>query len=192
MPFLDYVVPTYYVIATAEASSNLSRFDGIKYGFRAPDAENTIESIYRKSRSEGFGPEVLKRILLGTYVLSAGHYDAYYKKALQVKAMLKQQFDTLFESYDAIVCPNAPYTAPLVGADMSPHQRYLSDIFTASVNLAGLPALSLPCGLDANGMPVGAQIIGQRLCDETVLQLGHAFQEVTDHHKQTPREGGAV
>jgi len=188
MSFLEYAISTYYVIVTAEASSNLARFDGVKYGFRA-EGVHSIESLYRKTRSEGFGPEVIKRILLGTFVLSSGHYDAYYKKALQVKALIKQRFDDLFERYDAILCPNAPYTAPLIGEEMDDLKRYLSDIFTASVNLAGLPALSLPCGLDANGLPIGAQIIGQRLTDATVLNLGHAFQSVTDYHKQMPREG---
>ena len=188
LPVLDYVIPAYYVIATAEASSNLARFDGVKYGFRA-EGTHGIESLYRKTRGEGFGSEVIKRILLGTFVLSSGHYDAYYKKALQVKAVIKQQFDDLFQTYDAILCPNAPYTAPLIGEEPDDLKRYLSDVFTASVNLAGLPALSLPCGLDSKGMPVGVQIIGQRLSDNMVLNLGHAFQCATDHHKQVPGKG---
>ncbi|MCL2563185.1 MAG: Asp-tRNA(Asn)/Glu-tRNA(Gln) amidotransferase subunit GatA [Oscillospiraceae bacterium] len=191
MPFLDYVIPAYYVIATAEASSNLARFDGVKYGYRAEGAAS-VESLYRKTRSEGFGAEVIKRILLGTFVLSSGYYDAYYNKALKVRGLIKQQFDALFEAYDAILCPNAPYTAPLVGEETDALQRYLSDIFTASVNLAGLPALSLPCGFDTKGMPVGAQIIGKPLADGAVLNLGYALQQVTDYHKQIPREGAAV
>jgi len=191
LPFLNDGIATYYVVAMAEASSNLARFDGVKYGFRAEGAHN-IESLYRKTRGEGFGPGVIKRILLGTYVLSSGQYDRYYKKALQVKAVIKQRFDALFRDYDAILCPNTPYTAPLLGEEMDDLKRYLSDVFTASANLAGLPALSLPCGLDSKGMPVGAQIIGQRLSDNMVLHLGHAFQCATDHHKQTPGEGEAV
>jgi len=191
MPFLAYVVPTYLVLSMAEGSSNLARFDGVKYGFRAEGA-HSLEDIYRKTRSEGFGPEVMKRILLGTFVLSAGFYDVYYEKALRVRAVIKQGFDEMFARYDAILCPNAPCTAPLLGGEMDDRQRYLSDMLTAGVNLAGLPAISVPCGFDAKGMPVGVQIIGQRLSDALVLNLGHAFQSVTDYHKQISGEGAAL
>jgi len=188
-PFLSYMIPAYYALAWAEASSNLARFDGVKYGYRAQGA-GTLETLYRNTRGEGFGSEVIKRVLLGTFVLSSGHYDTYYKKAMQVRALIKQQFDDIFEKYDAILCPTTPYTAPLLGESASdPSKSYLSHIFTASVNLAGLPALSLPCGFDDKGMPVGAQLIGTRLADGAVLNLGFAFQSVTDYHKRLPGEG---
>jgi len=192
LPLLDYVIPAYSVIMTAEASSNLAKFDGVKYGFRAEGPFGSVEELYRRTRGEGFGPEVIQRILLGTFVLSAGYYDVYYKKALQVKALIKEQFDEIFSRYDAILCPNAPHTAPGLGEEMDHHRRYLSDIFVASANLAGLPALSAPCGFDAKGMPVGVQIIGQRLSDALVLNLGYAFQQATDYHKRIPGEGAAV
>jgi len=196
LPFLDYVIPTYSILASAEASSNLARFDGVKYGFAIENPRN-LEELYRKTRGEGFGTEVKKRILLGTFVLSSGYYDAYYKKALQVKARIKQQFDEIFSQYDAILCPNAPNTAPHLGESSTDAQkRFLSDIFTAAVNLAGLPGLSVPCGFDANGMPIGAQIIGAHLADAGVLNLGYAFQSATDYHKRIPgnsrKEGEAL
>ncbi len=184
LPFLDYVIPTYYIIAAAEASSNLSRFDGVKYGFRATDYDGLVD-LYNATRSEGFGDEVKKRILLGTFVLSSGYYDAYYRKALKVKAVIKQKFDELFEKYDLILCPVAPTTAPKIGDSLSdPMQMYLSDIFTVSVNIAGLPGLSVPCGFDKSGMPIGAQLIGQVLSEQKVLNAGYAFQNATDFHKR--------
>lgn len=183
LPFIKYVVPAYYIMATAEASSNLSRFDGVKYGFRAEDA-NDLTSLYENTRSEGFGDEVIKRILLGTFVLSSGYYDAYYRKALRVKAVIKDGFDRIFDNYDAIICPVAPTTAPNMGESLSdPLKMYLADIFTASANIAGLPGLSIPCGFDKNSMPIGAQILGQRLDEQKVLNLGYAFQSITDYHK---------
>lgn len=186
MPFLEFVIPAYYIIAAAEASSNLSRFDGVKYGFRAAEYEG-ITDLYNTTRSEGFGEEVKKRILLGTFVLSSGYYDAYYRKALKVKSVIKKNFDEIFSKYDAILSPNAPTTAPVLGESLSdPLQMYLSDIYTVSVNLAGLPGLSLPCGKDKSGMPVGAQIIGAALSDEKVLNIGYAFQQATDFHKFMP------
>lgn len=186
MPFLEFVIPAYYIIAAAEASSNLSRFDGVKYGFRAAEYEG-ITDLYNTTRSEGFGEEVKKRILLGTFVLSSGYYDAYYRKALKVKSVIKKNFDEIFSKYDAILSPNAPTTAPVLGESLSdPLQMYLSDIYTVSVNLAGLPGLSLPCGKDKNGMPVGAQIIGAALSDEKVLNIGFAYQKATDFHKSMP------
>ena len=186
MDFLPYVIPAYYIIAAAEASSNLSRFDGVKYGYRAADYEDLME-MYCKTRAEGFGSEVKKRILLGTFVLSSGYYDAYYKKALQVKALIKKSFDGIFQACDAILLPAAPTTAPKLGDSLKdPLQMYLSDIFTVSVNIAGLPGLSVPAGFDPNGMPIGVQIIGPALGDQKVLNIGYAFQQMTDFHQKRP------
>lgn len=184
LPFIDYAIPAYYIIATAEASSNLSRFDGVKYGFRADDYEGVVD-MYNATRSQGFGDEVKKRILLGTFVLSSGYYDAYYRKALKVKSIIKQKFDEVFASYDAILTPTAPTTAPVLGKSLSdPLKMYLSDIYTVSVNIAGLPGLSVPCGFDGDGMPIGTQIIGPALGDVKVLNIGHAYQKHTNFHKK--------
>ena len=186
LPVMEYVVPTYYIIACAEASSNLSRFDGVKYGWRAEGYED-LTDLYCKTRTEGFGREVQRRILLGTFVLSTGYYDAYYKKALQVKAVIKGAFDAAFAKYDLLLTPVAPTTAPRLGESLSdPLQMYLSDIYTVSVNLAGLPALSMPCGFDAKGLPVGAQLIGAPLMEQKVLNAAHAFQQDTDYHTRRP------
>ena len=186
LPIMEYVVPTYYIIAAAEASSNLSRFDGVKYGWRAGDYED-LTDLYCKTRTEGFGREVQRRILLGTFVLSTGYYDAYYKKALQVKAVIKQAFDEAFRKYDLLLTPVAPTTAPKLGESLGdPLQMYLSDIYTVSVNLAGLPAISMPCGFDRKGMPVGAQLIGAPLMEQKVLNAAHAFQQDTDYHTKRP------
>ena len=190
LPIMEYVVPTYYIIAAAEASSNLSRFDGVKYGWRAEGYED-LTDLYNKTRTEGFGAEVKRRILLGTFVLSTGYYDAYYKKALQVKAVIKQAFDAAFQKYDLLLMPVAPTTAPKLGESLSnPLQMYLSDIYTVSVNLAGLPGISIPCGLDSKGMPVGAQLIGPALGEGKVLGAAHAFQQETDYHKLAPTAKG--
>ena len=186
LPIMEYVVPTYYIIAAAEASSNLSRFDGVKYGWRAGDYED-LTDLYCKTRTEGFGREVQRRILLGTFVLSTGYYDAYYKKALQVKAVIKQAFDEAFRKYDLLLTPVAPTTAPKLGESLGDLlQMYLSDIYTVSVNLAGLPAISVPCGFDRKGMPVGAQLIGAPLMEQKVLNAAHAFQQDTDYHTKRP------
>ena len=186
LPVMQYVVPTYYIIAAAEASSNLSRFDGVKYGWRAQGYED-LTGLYNKTRTEGFGAEVKRRILLGTFVLSTGYYDAYYKKALQVKALIKRAFDEAFRRYDLLLTPVAPTTAPKLGESLNdPLQMYLSDIYTVSVNLAGLPGISVPCGFASDGMPIGAQLIGPALGDAAVLDAAHAFQLETDHHKRTP------
>ncbi len=191
LPVMQYVVPTYYIIAAAEASSNLSRFDGVKYGWRAEGYED-LTDLYCKTRTQGFGAEVKRRILLGTFVLSSGYYDAYYKKALQVKALIKKAFDHAFERYDLLLTPVAPTTAPKLGESLSdPLKMYLSDIYTVSVNLAGLPALSMPCGFDGKGMPIGAQLIGPPLGDGMVLNGAHAFQLETDWHKKSPKGGDA-
>lgn len=184
LPIMPYVVPTYYIIACAEASSNLARFDGVKYGWRAEGYEG-LTGLYSKTRTEGFGTEVKRRILLGTFVLSTGYFDAYYKKALQVKALIKQAFDEAFGRYDLLLTPVAPTTAPKLGQSLSdPLQMYLSDIYTVSVNLAGLPGLSMPCGFDANGLPIGCQLIGPRFGEGKVLNAAHAFQLDTDYHKK--------
>ena len=181
-------MPTYYIVATAEASSNLSRFDGVKYGWRAEDYDG-LTDLYVKTRTEGFGEEVKSRILLGTFSLSTGYYDAYYKKALQVKSLIKGAFDEAFEKYDIILCPTAPTTAPKLGESLSDKLKmYLSDIYTVSVNLAGLPGISLPCGFDKNAMPIGVQLIGQALDDAKVLNAAYAYQQATDFHKKTAWE----
>ncbi len=183
---LDYAVPAYYIIASAEASSNLSRYDGVKYGFRSENAEG-LRDVYLKTRTEGFGSEVKKRIMLGAFALSSGYYDAYYNKALQVKALIKQSFDQAFEKYDMILGPVAPTTAPKIGESLKdPLAMYLSDIYTVSANLAGLPGLSLPCGFDDNGMPVGMQLLGKAFDDAKLLRVGARYQDVTDFHNQMP------
>ena len=185
-PVMEYVVPAYYIIASAEASSNLSRFDGVKYGWRAEDYED-LTDLYCRTRTEGFGSEVKRRILLGTFVLSSGYYDAYYNKALQVKGVIKGAFDRAFRQCDLMLTPVAPSTAPRLGESLSdPLQMYLSDIYTVPANLAGLPGLSMPCGFDGNGMPIGAQLIGPALGDGRVLNAAHAFQLDTGWHKCTP------
>lgn len=191
LPVMEYVVPTYYIVAAAEASSNLSRFDGVKYGWRAEGYED-LTDLYNKTRTEGFGAEVKRRILLGTFVLSTGYYDAYYKKALQVKAVIKKAYDEAFSKYDLILTPVAPTTAPRLGESLSdPLKMYLSDIYTVPLNLAGLPGLSMPCGLDGTGMPIGAQLIGPALGEQKVLNAAHAFQLDTDFHKKAPKGGAA-
>ncbi len=160
LSLVEYAIPAYYVIACAEASSNLARFDGVKYGYRTKEYEG-LHSMYKKTRSEGFGTEVKRRIMLGSFVLSSGYYDAYYLKALRTKALIKQAFDKAFKQYDMILGPAAPTTAPKLGDSLSdPIKMYLGDIYTISVNLAGLPGLSIPCGIDSKGLPIGMQLIG--------------------------------
>jgi len=184
LPFAEYAIPAYYIIATAEASSNLSRFDGVKYGFRSENYSSLVD-MYNATRSEGFGKEVKKRILLGTFVLSSGYYDAYYRKALKVKAVIKKQFDEVFSKYDLILCPTAPTTAPEIGKSLTnPLSMYLSDVFTVSANIAGLPGISMPCGFDRNNMPIGVQLMGAPLADTKVLNTAYAYQKLTDYHKQ--------
>ena len=189
LPVMNYVVPTYYIIAAAEASSNLSRFDGVKYGWRA-EGYADLGELYTKTRTQGFGSEVKRRILLGTFVLSSGYYDAYYKKALQVKSLIKQAFDDAFTKYDLLLTPVAPTTAPKLGESLSdPLKMYLSDIYTVSVNLAGLPALSMPCGFDSKGLPIGAQLIGPALGDGMVLDAAYGYQQDTHWHRHIPQGG---
>ena len=175
---VDYVIPAYYIIASAEASSNLARFDGVKYGFRSKEFEG-LHDMYKKTRAEGFGEEVKRRILLGSFVLSSGYYDAYYLKALKVKAMIKKAFDDAFVKYDMILAPAAPSTAPEVGSSLQdPLKMYLSDVYTAGVNLAGLPAISVPCGKDRNGMPIGLQFIGDCFQEKKILQASYAYEQI--------------
>ena len=189
LPAMEYAVPAYYVIACAEASSNLARFDGVKYGRRAAGCGD-LETLYRKSRTQGFGAEVKRRILLGTFVLSAGHYDAYYKKALRARAAIRAAFDQAFRRYDLLLTPVAPSTAPRLGESLSnPLRMYLGDVYTVPANLAGLAALSMPCGFDSGGLPIGAQLIGPALGELAVLDAAHAFQQETDWHKRRPPAG---
>jgi len=192
LPVMEYVVPTYYIIACAEASSNLSRFDGVKYGWRA-EGYTDLTDLYNKTRTEGFGSEVKRRILLGTFVLSTGYYDAYYKKALQVKAVIKRAYDEAFRKYDVLLTPVSPTTAPKLGESLSdPLKMYLSDIYTVPLNLAGLPGISIPCGFDGKGLPIGAQLIGPALGDVVILNAAHAFQTETDFHKRRAKGGDAA
>ena len=173
---VDYAIPAYYVIASAEASSNLSRFDGVKYGYRTNEYEG-LHNMYKKTRSEGFGPEVKRRIMLGSFVLSSGYYDAYYLKALRTKALIKKEFDKAFAKYDLILAPASPDTAPKLGASLSdPLKMYLGDIYTISVNLAGLPGMTVPCGMDSKGLPIGMQLIGDCFKEKNIIRAGYAFE----------------
>ena len=177
LDLIDYAIPAYYVIASAEASSNLERFDGVKYGFRAKEYEG-LHDMYKKSRSEGFGPEVKRRIMLGSFVLSSGYYDAYYLKALRTKALIKQEFDRAFEKYDMILSPAAPSTAPRLGESLSdPLQMYLGDIYTVSVNLAGLPGITVPCGMDDKGLPIGMQLIGNCFSEKKLFRAAYTYEQ---------------
>ncbi len=177
LSLVEYAIPAYYTIAAAEASSNLERFDGIKYGFRAGEREG-LHKMYKKTRSEGFGEEVKRRIMLGCFVLSSGYYDAYYLKALRVKALIKQAFDRAFETYDIILSPAAPTTAPRLGESLAdPISMYLSDIYTVSVNLAGLPGITVPCGMDAEGLPIGMQLIGNCFAEKKLFRAAFAYEQ---------------
>lgn len=174
---VEYAIPAYYVIASAEASSNLERFDGVKYGYRSEEYEG-LHDMYKKSRTEGFGPEVKRRIMLGSFVLSSGYYDAYYLKALKTKALIKHSFDTAFKKYDILLAPASPSTAPKLGASLSdPLKMYLSDIYTVSVNLAGLPGISVPCGKDNKGLPVGLQMIADCYQEKTLLKTAYTYEQ---------------
>lgn len=177
LSLVEYAIPTYYTIAAAEASSNLERFDGIKYGYRTEEYEG-LHNMYKKSRSEGFGPEVKRRIMLGSFVLSSGYYDAYYLKALRVKALIKKAFDDAFAKYDVILGPVAPTTAPKLGESLSdPIKMYLGDIYTISINLAGLPGLSIPCGVDSKGLPIGLQLIGDCFNEKKLIQTAYTYEQ---------------
>ncbi len=177
LPHAQYAIAVYYIIATAEASSNLARYDGVRYGFRAEEADN-LRSMYRRTREQGFGPEVKRRIMLGTYVLSSGYYDAYYRKAQQVRTLIKQDFSRAFETCDAILTPTSPTTAFLIGEKVDdPLAMYLNDIYTVTANLAGIPGLSFPCGLSSAGLPIGLQLLGHHWGEATLLRLAHAYEQ---------------
>ncbi len=183
---VEYAIPAYYVIACAEASSNLSRFDGVKYGYRTEEYEG-LHNMYKKSRSEGFGPEVKRRIMLGSFVLSSGYYDAYYLKALRVKALIKKAFDDAFAKYDVILGPVAPTTAPKLGDSLGdPIQMYLGDIYTISVNLAGLPGITVPCGTDSGGLPIGLQLIGDCFQENKILRAAYSFEQMRTWEQAPP------
>lgn len=185
LPHTGYAVAVYYILATSEASSNLARYDGVKYGLRV-EGEDLLD-MYMKTREAGFGAEVKRRIILGTYALSSGYYDAYYKKAQQVRTLIKQDFDKAFEKVDAIVTPTTPTPAFKAGEKTDdPLQMYLADIFTISVNLAGVPGISIPCGFTSNNLPVGLQIIGKQFDEETILKISYAYEQSTDWHKRKP------
>jgi aspartyl-tRNA(Asn)/glutamyl-tRNA(Gln) amidotransferase subunit A len=186
LPHSRYAVAVYYIIAPAEASSNLARYEGVKYGFRAQDAPELLE-MYKKTRSLGFGPEVKRRIMLGTYALSAGYYDAYYRKASQVRTLIWQDFQKAFGQCDALLTPTAPTPAFRIGEKADdPLQMYLSDIFTIPCNLAGLPGLSLPCGFSQQGLPIGLQILANHFQEETMLRVAYAYEQNTDYHQRRP------
>lgn len=186
LPNSKYGVAAYYIIASSEASANLARFDGIRYGYRAKDAKNLME-LYKKSRSEGFGDEVKRRIMIGTFALSSGYYDAYYKKAQQIRTLIKQDFEKVFENYDVVIGPTNPTTAFKIGEKIDdPVTMYVNDLLTIPVNLAGLPGISVPCGFN-NGLPIGLQIIGKHFDEGTVYRVAHAFEQATDFHKQKPQ-----
>lgn len=180
LPLSEYALPIYYILSSAEASSNLARFDGVKYGYRTPNADEDLIALYTKSRSEGFGEEVQRRIMLGTYVLSSGYYDAYYKKARAAQRKIKAEFASAFEKCDAILTPVAPTTAYEIGSKTTnPLEMYAGDICTVSVNIAGLPAMVQPCGFDSNKMPIGMQLIGPRFGEQTLLNAGYAFEQAS-------------
>lgn len=186
MPMNEYAIPAYYMIACAEASSNLARFDGIKYGYRAEKFDDLLD-LYKRSRSEGFGEEVKRRIMLGTYALSSGYYDAYYNKALKVRTLIKNEFDNAFSKFDCILGPTAPTTAYKIGEkSANPLEMYLGDIYTVSVNIAGLPGLVVPCGYDSKGLPIGMQLIGKAFDEGTLLKVGYTFEQNTDFNKRKP------
>lgn len=185
LPHTPYALASYYFISSAEASANLARFDGVRYGYRTENPENLLD-LYKKSRSEGFGEEVKRRIMIGTFALSSGYYDAYYKKAQQVRTLIKQDFDNVFQKYDVIIGPTTPSSAFKIGEKIEdPLTMYANDILTIPANLAGNPAISVPCGF-TNGLPVGLQILGKPFAEETIYRVAHAYEQATDHHKARP------
>jgi aspartyl-tRNA(Asn)/glutamyl-tRNA(Gln) amidotransferase subunit A len=186
-PRFRYGLPTYYIIAPSEASANLARYDGVKYGMRVPDAENLLD-MYKKTRSAGFGSEVKRRIMVGTYTLSAGYYDAYYLKAQKVRTLIKQDFEDAFKQVDVLVCPTAPTTAFKAGEKTEdPLSMYLGDLMTIPVNLAGLPGISVPCGFDEQGLPIGMQLIGKVLREDQLFQVAYAYEQATPWHLRSPQ-----
>jgi aspartyl-tRNA(Asn)/glutamyl-tRNA(Gln) amidotransferase subunit A len=186
MPHLDYAIAAYYIIATAEASSNLARYDGVHYGHRTENPRDYIE-VYSKSRAEVFGEEVKRRIMLGTYALSSGYYDAYYLKALKVRNLIRGDFTGAFEKCDCIMMPVAPTTAFKIGEKVNdPLQMYLSDIYTISANLAGIPGISIPCGFDEKGLPIGLQILAPTFTEDKLLRIARMYEKETEWHKREP------
>ena len=187
LPHSKYALATYYLLSSSEASANLARFDGVRYGYRSPNGE-TLLDMYKNTRAEGFGTEVKRRIMLGTFALSSGYYDAYYKKAQQVRTLIKKDFEDVFESYDVIVGPTTPTPAFKIGQNIKdPMTMYANDILTIPVNLAGVPGISVPCGLSEQGLPLGLQIIGKHFDESTVYRVAHAFEQATDHHTKKPQ-----
>ena len=179
LPIAEYTLATYYIISCAEASSNLGRFDGIRYGYRANNYSN-LRELFVNSRTEGFGAEVKRRIILGTYVLSSGYYDAYYKKAQQVRTLIKNEFNKVFEKYDILIIPTSPVTAFGIGEKSdNPLEMYMADICTVPINVAGVPAISIPCGVDKEGLPIGMQIIGKHFSEETILNAAYTYEQKT-------------
>lgn len=186
LPHFDYAIATYYLIATAEASSNLARYDGVHYGYRSPDAEDYV-AVYTRSRDEGFGAEVKRRIMLGTFALSSGYYDAYYLKALKARNLIRQDFANVFRQADCLALPTSPTTAFALGEKTAdPLQMYLADVYTIAVNLAGVPALSVPCGFDEQGLPIGMQLIGAPFEEIRLLQIAYGYQQATKWHCRRP------
>ena len=191
LPHSKYALAAYYIISSSEASANLARFDGVRYGVRTENADNMID-MFKKSRSEGFGQEVKRRIMLGTFALSSGYYDAYYKKAQKVRTLIKNDFDNIFEKYDVVIGPTTPNPAFKVGENIDdPLTMYANDILTIPVNLAGVPGISIPCGFSNEGLPIGLQIIGKHFDESTVYRTAHAFEQATDYHTKRPQLGGS-
>lgn len=189
LSLVEYAIPAYYVIASAEASSNLARFDGVKYGYRAKDY-NGLHNMYKKKPFGGLWRRGERRIMLGSFVLSSGYYDAYYLKALRTKALIKKEFDQAFGKYDVLLAPAAPYTAPKIGESLKdPMAMYLGDIYTVAVNLCGLPGITVPCGKDSAGLPIGIQMIGDCFMERKILRAAHAYESVRGDFG-TPEEGG--
>jgi aspartyl-tRNA(Asn)/glutamyl-tRNA(Gln) amidotransferase subunit A len=186
LPHTEYAVSVYYLVATAEASSNLARFDGVQYGLRSKNIKSMMD-MYKKTRQEGFGDEAKRRIILGTFALSSGYYDAYYLKALKVRTLIKRDFDEAFKKFDAIITPTSPTAAFKIGEKTSdPLTMYLSDIFTISANLAGIPGISIPCGFTKNNLPIGLQISGKPFDEEMILRIAYNYEQNTDWHKRKP------
>jgi aspartyl-tRNA(Asn)/glutamyl-tRNA(Gln) amidotransferase subunit A len=186
LPHSKYALSTYYLLSSSEASANLSRFDGVRYGYRSPDAQNLLD-MYKMTREQGFGDEVKRRIMLGTFALSSGYYDAYYKKAQKVRTLIKKDFEDIFQKYDVIIGPTTPTPAFKIGENLAdPMTMYVNDILTIPVNLAGVPGISVPCGF-AEGLPLGLQIIGKHFDESLVYKVAHAFEQATDYHKQKPQ-----
>lgn len=190
MPEMKWVIPAYYVLASAEASSNLARYDGVRYGLRGKEY-HSLNQMYENTRSQGFGDEAKLRILLGTFVLRADHYETHYRKALAVQYQVRRRLERLFTACDVLLTPVTPHTAPMLGESLGdPMGMYRSDLYTVPANLSGLPALSMPCGVDSQGLPVGAQLIGPRFGERVLLNAAYAYQQETAYHRQVPRGGG--